>query len=315
MPGTSNGSLELQIAERSKRLNSIPFQEIGRKQSFFTGTFQAFREVWSSRRLVLLLTQRDIKARYKDSSLGLLWSLVRPLVQLGVYFFIVGQVLGAARGVPDFAIYIFIGITTWGLFSETVSASTQSIVSNGGLVKKIYTPREIYTLSASGTALFNFAVQALLLVIVVAIFAPIPFGWNLFLIPLSIFCLFVFSLASGLLLATANVYLRDTQHLVEVALTLLFWFSPILYPLSFVTNAVSSEFVTNIYLSNPVTLAVLGMQKALWAAGSDPVRGASQVWPDDLAQHLIWASLICCIYLFISERVFSRSQGNFAQVL
>jgi ABC-2 type transport system permease protein len=224
-------------------------------------------------------------------------------------------VLGAARGVPDFAIYIFIGITIWGLFAEIISSSTTSILSNGGLVKKIYTPREIFPLSASVSSLFNFLVQMIILIIAVAIFAPISLSWEILLVPLAIANLYVFSLALGFLLSAWNVFLRDTQHFSEVAITLLFWFSPILYSYTFVYNSVSDPIVRFLYLCNPITQSVLGMQKALWSAGSIEVNGVTQVWPGNLTFSLALSLLISIFFIFLSQRIFSRLQGNFAQVL
>ncbi|WP_279433481.1 ABC transporter permease [Agromyces protaetiae] len=102
------------------------------------------REIWQYRELLGRLVKREVKVRYKDSSLGIVWSLFRPLVQLLIYYFAIGQVLGAARSVPDFGIFVFIGLTMWALFSEIISTSTTSIVANAGLVKKVYLPREIF---------------------------------------------------------------------------------------------------------------------------------------------------------------------------
>lgn len=300
---------------RAQKLSNIQFHQVGRSKAFWSGTWASYIEIFKARELIYLLAKRDIKAKYKDSSLGLVWSFVKPLVQLSVYYFIVGQVLGAARGVPDFAIYIFIGITIWGLFAETISSATTSILTNGGLVKKIYTPREIFPLSASVSSLFNFFVQMIILIIAVAVFAPISLSWEILLVPLAIANLYIFSLALGFLLSAWNVYLRDTEHFSEVAITLLFWFSPILYSFTFVFNSVSEPVIRFLYLCNPITLSVLGMQKALWAAGSKEVNGVSQVWPDNLSLALLLSLFLATLFLFLSQRIFSRLQGNFAQVL
>jgi ABC-2 type transport system permease protein len=307
--------LSPQAIARAQQLESMDFQNVGRPRSFWAGTVASFVEIFHARELIFLLTKRDVKAKYKDSSLGLVWSFVKPLVQLGVYFFIVGQVLGAARGVPDFAIFVFIGITVWGFFSEVISTSTLSLLANGGLVKKIYTPREIFPLSAAASSFFNFLVQMVILLFAVTVFAPVAFSSELLLIPLSIINLFIFSTALGLLLSATNVFLRDTQHLVEVSITLLFWFSPILYSFTFVVNSVSEPLIRSIYLCNPITLSILGMQKALWAAGSEEVEGVSQIWPDNLFLLLGISTFCATLFLFIAQRIFSRLQGNFAQVL
>ena len=117
------------------------------------GTWGSLRAVFAHRQLLGLLVRRDIKARYKDSVLGLLWTLINPIVQLLVYYIVMGQILQAARGIPDFAIYVFSGLTIFGLFSETLSGSTASIIANAGLVKKVYVPREVFPLASMGSAL------------------------------------------------------------------------------------------------------------------------------------------------------------------
>jgi ABC-2 type transporter len=103
--------------------------------------------VWGYRELLRLLVRRDLQARYRDSFLGFLWTLLRPLVLFGMYFVVLGQVLGAARGIPDFAVYLFSGLTIFGLFSDTVVSATSSILANAGLVKKVYIPRQLSQLS------------------------------------------------------------------------------------------------------------------------------------------------------------------------
>jgi ABC-2 type transport system permease protein len=102
------------------------------------------------------------------------------------------------------------------------------------------------------------------------------------------------------------------QHLVEVMLLIFFWASPIVYSISFVNATLHGSLLEEIYLANPVTLAVLGMQKAMWVAGtSDP----SQYWPPNLEIRLVVALVVSVFLLWIAQRVFSRLQSNFAQEL
>ena len=211
---------------RALSIEETPFQTVSQKQGFFRGSGRSIADVWRHRELLGLLVKREIKARYKDSSLGIVWSLARPLIQLLIYYFAIGQVLGAARNTPDFAIFVFTGLTIWGLFSEIVSSSTGSIIGNGGLVKKVYLPREIFPLSSVGGALFNFLVQLVVLFIAILILSHFPVSISLLLAPQSIVMLVVFATAVGLVLSAVNVYLRDTQHFVEIALLVLFWASP-----------------------------------------------------------------------------------------
>ncbi|MDN4598394.1 ABC transporter permease [Leifsonia virtsii] len=298
---------------RALAISQEPFQTVSERQGFFRGSGRSLADVWAHRELLWLLVKREIKARYKDSSLGLVWSLARPLIQLLIYYFAIGQILGAARNTPDFAIFVFTGLTTWGLFSEIVSGSTGSILGNGGLVKKVYLPREIFPLSTVGGAMFNFLVQLVVLLLAIVVLAHFPFGVNLLLAPLSVVMLVVFATAVGLVLSAINVYLRDTQHFVEIALLVLFWASPIVYPFTFVNQALHGNWLEQLYLANPVTIAIIGMQKALWAGGLEGTGATAQVWPSDLALRLVIMLVISTILLWISQRVFSRLQGNFAQ--
>ncbi|WP_085369133.1 ABC transporter permease [Leifsonia sp. NCR5] len=274
------------------------------------GSWHSLREIFRHRELLSLLVRRDLKSRYKDSVLGFVWTLVRPLTQLLIYAIVIGQVLGAARNIPDFAIYVFTGLTAYSLFSDIISGTTASIVGNSGLIKKIYLPREIFPLASVGSAIFNFLIQfVILLVATIVIGKPPLHAETWYLIP-SVLLLLVFGTAFGLLLSAINVYLRDVQYLVEVVLLLLLWASPIVYSWTMVRDALGHSLALDIYTDNPVTLAVLGFQKAMWVGG----QGVAE-YPDFLLLRMGIAFVIGIVLLLGFQRVFSRLQGNFAQVV
>ncbi|MFF1878078.1 ABC transporter permease [Leifsonia sp. NPDC058230] len=302
---------------RAASIENLPMQYVGQKSGFVRGTRRSFADIWAHRELLGLLVRRELKARYKDSSLGIVWSLFRPLAQLLIYYFAIGQVLGAARQTPDFAIFVFVGLTMWGLFAEIITGSTTAILANSGLVKKVYLPREIFPLSAIGGALFNFLVQLVVLAVAIFVLSSVPFapGINILLAPLAVVTLIVFATAVGLVLSAINVYLRDTQHLVEIAIIILFWASPIVYSFTYVHKLLGGNWLEQLYLANPVTIAIISMQKALWAAGSDPASTPPQYWPAHLALRLLITLVVSLVLLWLSQRAFSRLQGNFAQEL
>lgn len=308
---------ELQTRERrlarEKYIESLPFLDVSTKTGVFRGFGASMRDIWSRRELLNRLVKRELKARYKDSSLGVVWSLLRPLVQLMIYYFAIGQILGAARGTPDFGIFVFIGLTMWALYSEIISGSTTSIIANSGLVKKVYLPREIFPLAAVGSALVNFGIQVIVLIAGIFILSTFPWSADLLLAPAGVLVLLTFGTAFGLLLAALNVYLRDVQHFVEIYVLIFFWASPIVYPFTFVHNALGGNWLEQLYLCNPVTVAILAAQKALWAAGASPESG--QYWPPDLELRLVIMFGISLILLWASQRIFARLQGNFAQEL
>jgi ABC-2 type transport system permease protein len=130
--------------ERMLRLADEQLVPAGAVQGFFRGTWHSLVDLRNYRELLGLLVRRDIKARYKDSSLGFLWSLLRPLAILLVYYIAIGKVLGAERSIPDFAIYVFTGLTAWQFFTDVVAGGTGCIVGNAGLIKKVYLPREVF---------------------------------------------------------------------------------------------------------------------------------------------------------------------------
>lgn len=263
--------------------------------------------------MLSLLVRRDIKSRYKDSSLGLIWALARPLTQLAIYFIVVGKFLGAERGIPNFAVYIFTGLTAYGLFQEIVSGGTSSILSNAGLVKKVYVPRELFPLASLGTALFNFFIQFGVLLITALLTGSLKLSWALlYLIP-SLVVLVSFGFALGLLLSAWFVYLRDIGYLVEIVLMVMLWSSPILYSWEMVRNVLLGAglpWLLELYTANPITLAILGFQEAIWGTAS---QGLSV--PSDLAFRLLLAAGAGLLCVFGAQRAFTRLQGNFAQEL
>lgn len=293
---------------RQARLAQTDWQDAGAPRGHWSGAIASIVDIWSRRELLGMLVRRELKARYKDSTLGFLWSLARPLTQLLIYYVVVGKFLGAARSIDNFAIYIFAGLTIFGLFNEIVATGTGAIIANAGLVKKVYLPREIFPLATVGSSLFNFAIQLGILLIAAFALGTVSFGPNLIYGIAGLALILIFGTALSLILSALNVFLRDVQYLVEVLLMLLMWTSPIVYSWQQVAAAVP-DWVLNFYINNPITLAVLAFQQAFWADSS------SGVAPHFLAGRIIIASIIGIVALYFAQREFLRLQGNFAQEL
>ncbi len=315
MPGSAQA--------RAERLAALPFQTTSAKRhGFFTGIVRSVAEVVQQRELLGLLVRRELKVRYKDSSLGFLWSLIRPLTLLLIYFVAIGQFLGAARAIPDFGIFVFAGLTLWGLYSDIIVAGTSSIVANAGLIKKVYLPREIFPLAAAGSALVNFAIQLGILIAAILLLGQFPLSWDLLYAPPAVAIALVYGVAFAILLSALNVYLRDIQYLVEVGMLVFFWASPIVYSWSFVVQAGERSdlpWLTQLYLLNPMSTAMLAFQKSTWKAGSESrqldelTTIPAQPWPADLDLRLLATFVVGLLLLAVAQRVFTRLQGNFAQ--
>ena len=299
--------------ERLAAISLMPYEVIGNTSD--KNTTKPFRrtarEIFAQKNMLFLFIKRDLKSKYKDSSLGFAWTLVRPLTQLLMFWLVVGKFLGAERGIPLFAIYIFTGLTAYSLFQEIVSGGTLSILANAGLVKKVYVPRELFPLASSGTAFINFVVQFLLLVVASFLVGNLEFSSQLLLLIPSTLVLVSYGLAFALLLSALNVYLRDIAYLVDVLLMLMLWASPILYSWQMARDVFvqsGTTWLLAIYTNNPITLAVIGFQEAIWGSEKHGL-----AVPENLPLRLTIALLIGCLFIYLSQRVFTRLQGNFAQ--
>ena len=294
--------------ERARVLADEPMRVAGPRPGFVSGTVSSIRDIVAHRELLGSLVRRELKSRYKDSALGFVWSLIRPLAMLLIYYVALGKFLGNERNVPDFAVFIYTGLAAWTLFSEIVTAGTASIVQNSGLIKKVYVPREVFPLSVIGSSLFNFAIQLVILTGAPVLVGAFPTGSRWLYFPLALAVVLVWATALALLLSAVNVYLRDVQYLVDVALMILFWASPIVYAWHQVAGTVSGR-LQELYLANPITVAVLGFQRTFWVSGD------GQLAPGHLEARLGVALAVGVVLLWVCQRVFARLQSNFAQEL
>ena len=304
------GAVLSSAQDRFAALTKQPLKAVGTGNGAALGTWTSIKAVVAHREVLALMVRRDLKARYKDSALGMVWTLIRPLTQLFIYYIVMGKFLGAERGIPDFAIYVFTGLTVYGLLSEIVSGGTSSIVGNGGLIKKIYLPREVFPLASVGSALFNFCIQmGVLLVALFAVGHPSLHMGLLYFFP-ALAIIVIYGTAFALLLSATNVYLRDVQYLVDVILLILLWASPIVYSWEMAKNIMGEGILLSLYTNSPITLAVLGFQQAFWVGGAPAAQ-----FPAELMLRMLIALVVGLVLLFGFHRVFARLQGNFAQEL
>lgn len=291
-----------------------PMQRVHGAVGWWHGFGATVVEVWSYRELLGQLIRKELKVKYKDSLLGFLWTLVRPLLQLLVYSVAIGLFLGTSRVIPSFGIYLFTGLLAWSLFTEILGGCAGSIVGNAGLVKKVWFPRELFPLAVVGAALVNFALQSVILLAAFAYTGQWPRLGDLALLPLALLVLVVFATALGLVLAASNVFLRDVQHLLEVGLLLWFWMTPIVYDWTKVRDELaggSLEWAYQLYLANPMANVVLAFQRALWRAGEP----TAFYYGGNLGLRLGLLLLVAVALLWVAQRLFARAAGNFAQEL
>ena len=185
-------------------------------------------ELWRFRQLVALLVVRELKVRYKRSVLGLLWTMLNPLLLMVVYAVVFTTILPAAQ--PNFSIFLLAGLLPWLYFSTALMQGLMSVLVNQELVRKIRLPQAVFPLSVVGSNLVNFTLSLLPLFVVMAALRQ-PFTLALAFLPAAALVLTLFCAGVTLLFATATVFFRDVRHLTEVLLQMLLYLSPVLYDL------------------------------------------------------------------------------------
>ena len=255
-----------EIAERAQRIaqRSKPPRIVAARVSIW----QRLGELWRARELFVFLVRKEIKVKYKNSVLGFLWSMLNPALTLAVFFVLFTYFL--PNGIPNFVIYMFSAMLVWNLFQTAVLAGTSTIVSNAAIVKKVAFPREILPLAAVGSAFMFFLFQSIVLLVFMFAFWHRPDWSAIWIVIPALAAIMVFAAALAVFLSAVNVYLRDTQHLVEVILMAWFWAIPGIYAFSgrvhdnLVTHKILGIRLIWVYFLNPVTPVVMSFQRVFW---------------------------------------------------
>ena len=216
------------------------------------------------RHLLILMVKRDFITRYRRSVLGILWSMLNPLLTMTVLVIVFSFLF--RLDIPNFAVYVLSGQIVFGLFSESTSQALNSIIVNAGVIKKVYVPKYIFPASRVISSVVNFAF-AFVAFLLVALVTRAPIYWTIVLIPIPVMFTFMFALGMGMLLSSMAVFFRDLQHLYVVTLTAWMFFTPIMYPVSILPEQVFHLMHLNPlfhYVSYFRALALDGTIPGLW---------------------------------------------------
>lgn len=192
------------------------------------------KAAWAYRDLLRNLVLRDLRHKYKGSSLGFAWSLLHPLVLATVYTLAFRLIVRIQ--IENFPLFLLSGLLPWMFFAASLAAASSSVVDNSPLVRKVAFPRLILPMSAIGAQFVQFLLTYLVIVPMLVIFG-VGFSPVLFALVPVVALQLLFTAGLGLMLATAYVYARDTRHLLEVALQVWFWVTPVVYSISLITHA------------------------------------------------------------------------------
>jgi lipopolysaccharide transport system permease protein len=214
------------------------------------------------RELLLTMLRRELRVKYKGSALGIAWSYLYPLAMMGVYTLVFSVLLRAVK-IPHYSLYVLIGLAVWSFFQAAVQLGTSSIVANANLIRNVWFPRELIPLAIVLAQAFSTLIMFVVLVPVDLAIVPKAASTFLLAIP---FLLGVLLLATGLswILATANVFFRDVEHLMGVLFLPWFFLTPVLYSLDGLPGAADHGTVIHLLrYANPVTPYLEGIRGAL----------------------------------------------------
>jgi len=281
---------------------------------------ERLRILAAHREILANLVRKELKVKYAASVLGAVWSLLNPLVYLAVFSF-VAKVLGA--GIANYPVYLLSGLLAWNLFSASMGSGARAVLDNANLVKKVAFAREILPLSAVGVGLVDFALQSavlLLYVIVSGYGLHLP---ELALWPLAFVTLLVLTVTLSLWFSALNVRYRDVGHLLNIALLVWFWATPIVYAEFQVQDLAQRGTWFGIprlafYMLNPMVDVVAGFHRALYVfvqpvAAQEPVLfDGSLGW---VAGVLTITLVVSLVGLRLAWGYFFNRSGDFAEEL
>lgn len=265
-----------------------------------SGIGDVFVDIWAHRFAMRNLIAKDFRIRYRNMSLGVLWSVLNPLVMLGILL-MVFTVVYPQTGQAYFPISILLGLVSYNFFTLCIPAATLAVLENAPLVKKVAFPRQILPISVVISQSIQVMVQLVLVAIFILLF-QVPLTAKFFLAPLIVGVLLIFLIGAGLLCSALNVVFRDTRYIVESLLTVLFWLSPVFYPLSIVHEKFP-KWLFGLYILNPLAGCIEALRRVI-------LQG---LYPD--AVSFAAAALVSLATLVVGFTLFTRLQRQFADLL
>ena len=255
-----------------------------------------FKELYRYKDLFITLTWRDFKVRYAQTTIGLLWALIQPVITLLILSLVFGKFVGVKTDVP-YLLFAMTGLTIWTYFSFVISNAGASIIASQGMIKKIYFPRLIIPLSKAAVGLIDLGISLLIMIFLMFYYGIVPSS-NVWLAPVFLFFGMLAALAVGIWLSAITVRYRDFQHVVPFMVQIGLYITPIAYPADFAMQQLPKWAVTVYYL-NPIAGVVQGFR---WSIFGGEAPGS-----------LMYVSFVMILFLFISGLFyFKKVEGDMA---
>lgn len=255
-----------------------------------------FKDLYKYRELLKTSVKKEIRGKYKNSFLGVLWSFLNPLLQILVYAIVFPLIM--KNNEKNYVVFLCCGLIPWTFFSTAITRAAFTMIENGNIIKKVYFPREILPISICVSEAVNFLISTVIIIAFV-LFNGLGLTTYILFYPLIYIVQFLLVLAIGLVVSSITVYIRDLQHLIGVALQLLFYATPIVYNPATI-NARGFEWVLKI---NPMTY-IIGAYRDIFY---------NQVMPDITSLLVLGGILV--VVCVVGYMIFNKLQKGFAEEL
>jgi len=256
---------------------------------------QILRERYKYRHLIWILAWVEFKQRYKNSVLGYLWSLLEPLLMLGILYLVFSNLM--KYPVEHYPLFLLMGIILWSFFTRATTSGLSCIRFKPSLIKKVYFPRDIMVIANCTTALLMSLFESLVFVVFLAIF-QIPLSLNILYVPVIIFLFYLLTLGVSLALAALNVFYQDMQYIWALVLQVGFFATPVIYPLS-----VFPKNLLQVLSYNPLAQVIfLARDVTLYAKAPN-------------AASFAFVIVVSVVVLAAGYAIFSRLEPRFAEEL
>lgn len=260
------------------------------------------QEVWQFRDLLMTLAARDVKLRYRQTAMGVVWIVLQPLLAAAVYVFVFYKVAGMSTGRIAAVPFIFTGLLAWNAFAATLSKTSGSLVGNAHLVSKVFFPRLVLPLSTVFSTLIDFSVSLGILAVVMAIFHVVP-GWGLLLMPVWLLVMQLLALGVGLVAAALTVQYRDVGFVLPILTQYLQFASPVFYATFQVTSHLGHW--SSVYYINPLASLLEAFRWSMLGPAAGDVH-----W-----KFLAYAVVVSLVIFVWGTFQFKRMERKFADVI
>ena len=239
---------------------ALPEIVIQPRRSLFSLNLQ---EIWQYRELFLTLAWRDIKVRYKQTVLGVIWAVVQPVLSTVIFTVFFGRLAGIPSGQLPYSLFVLIGLVFWNFFSGSLISISNSLVENEHIIKKVYFPRIVLPLSAVVTSCVDFFINLLILFAYAFYLGYPPHNSLIIILPLAFFTTILAAAGSGLFFSALNVKYRDVRYALPYFFQLLMFLTPVIYSLNIISGRNSL-----IMAVNPMTSVIESVRMSFSSDGS-----------------------------------------------